>query len=153
MSTRDTAPSSATSQDSALEQQQANAPHTDAEMELRVVPMPADVNANGDIFGGWIMSQIDIAGALPAVRLSQGRVATVAVNGMTFKQPVQIGDVVSFYTRILRVGRTSITVEVDVWSDRYRANQRVHVTHATLTYVAIGSDGRPRLVQPQDSVA
>ena len=115
---------------------------------LRVVPMPSDVNSSGDIFGGWIMSQVDIAGAIPAMRLAKGRVATVAVNSFVFKQPVMIGDVVSFYADVSRVGRTSITVTVEVYAERGLERAVVKVTEATLTYVAVGSDRKPRPVQP-----
>jgi acyl-CoA thioesterase YciA len=114
---------------------------------LRVVPMPADSNQNGDIFGGWIMSQVDIAGGTVAHRLARGRVATVAVKEFTFKQPVQIGDVVSFYVDVERVGTTSITVTVEVYAERRPEDPEiVKVTEATLTYVAIDRDGRPRAV-------
>lgn len=113
---------------------------------LRVVPMPSDVNSSGDIFGGWIMSQVDIAGAIPAVREANGRVATVAVNSFVFRQPVLVGDVVSFYSEVARVGRTSITVDVEVYAERGLARQVVKVTEATLTYVAVGEDRRPRPV-------
>jgi acyl-CoA thioesterase YciA len=116
---------------------------------LRVVPMPSDVNSTGDIFGGWIMSQVDIAGAIPAVREANGRVATVAVNSFTFKQPVLVGDVVSFYSDVARVGRTSITVNVEVYAERGLAREVVKVTEATLTYVAVGEDRRPRPVHPE----
>lgn len=115
---------------------------------LRVVPMPSDVNSSGDIFGGWIMSQVDIAGAIPAIRLAKGRVATVAVNSFVFKQPVMIGDLVSFYAEVARVGRTSITVNVEVYAERGLERAVVKVTEATLTYVAVGSDRKPRPVQP-----
>jgi len=115
---------------------------------LRVVPMPSDVNYNGDVFGGWIMSQVDVAGGILAVRRAGGRVATVAVNSFVFKQPVLVGDVVSFYAAVVRTGRTSITVEVEVYAERHpqlqAALSEVKVTEATLTYVAIGSDRRPR---------
>jgi acyl-CoA thioesterase YciA len=117
---------------------------TDKEVALRVIPMPADANANGDIFGGWIMSQVDLAGSIPAHRRARGRIATVAVNQFVFKQPVQIGDVVSFYAAVKRVGRTSITVEVEVYSERDRGTKVVKVTEAELTYVAIGADRKPR---------
>jgi acyl-CoA thioesterase YciA len=117
---------------------------TDKELALRVIPMPADANANGDIFGGWIMSQVDLAGSIPAHRRAKGRIATVAVNQFVFKQPVQIGDVVSFYATIKRVGRTSITVDVEVYSERNRGTTVVKVTEAELTYVAIGADRKPR---------
>jgi acyl-CoA thioesterase YciA len=114
---------------------------------LRVVPMPADANHTGDIFGGWIMSQVDLAGAIPAVRLAQGRVATVAVNSFVFRQPVFVGDVVSFYAEVVKVGRTSITVDVEVYSQRLPSNEHcVKVTEATLTYVAVGDDRQPRVV-------
>jgi acyl-CoA thioesterase YciA len=114
---------------------------------LRVVPMPADANFHGDIFGGWIMSQVDIAGAIPASRRARGRVATVAVNSFVFKQPVLIGDVVSFFAKITRVGRTSITVEVEVYAERNPGREIiVKVTEASLTYVAVGLDRKPREV-------
>jgi acyl-CoA thioesterase YciA len=112
---------------------------------LRVVPMPADANHNGDIFGGWIMAQVDVAGGIVAGRLARGRVATVAVNSFVFKQPVQIGDVLSFYADKVRIGNTSVTINVEVYAERGRAETRVvKVTEATLTYVAIDRDGKPR---------
>jgi acyl-CoA thioesterase YciA len=116
------------------------------EPALRVVPMPSDANFNGDIFGGWIMAQVDIAGSIPAVRLAKGRVATVAVNSFVFKQPVLIGDLVSFYADIVRVGRTSITVDVEVYAQRKNLVEVVKVTEAALTYVALDERGRPRPV-------
>jgi acyl-CoA thioesterase YciA len=119
------------------------------EPALRVVPMPADANQNGDIFGGWIMSQVDVAGAVPAMRRARGRVKTVAVNEFVFKQPVSIGDLVSFYASIERVGRTSITVKVEVYAQRNPTDEMtVKVTEAMLTYVAVGTDGRPRELPP-----
>jgi acyl-CoA thioesterase YciA len=115
---------------------------------LRVVPMPADANHNGDIFGGWIMAQVDVAGGTVAGRMARGRVATVSVNSFVFKQPVQIGDVLSLYADVVRVGNTSITVNVEVYAERGRSESRVvKVTEATLTYVAIDAKGRPRPVQ------
>jgi acyl-CoA thioesterase YciA len=116
------------------------------EPTLRVVPMPSDANYTGDIFGGWIMSQVDIAGSIPAIELAKGRVATVAVNSFVFKQPVMIGDVVSFYARVVRVGRTSITVDVEVYARRRPVHEVVKVTEATLTYVAVDDQRRPRPV-------
>jgi len=114
---------------------------------LRVVPMPADSNQNGDIFGGWIMAQVDVAGGTVASRVARGRVATVSVNSFVFKQPVQIGDVLSLYAEVQRVGNTSITVDVQVFAERGRAEARVvKVTEAILTYVAIDAQGRPRPV-------
>jgi acyl-CoA thioesterase YciA len=119
------------------------------EVALRVVPMPSDANYTGDIFGGWIMSQVDIAGSIPALRLAQGRIATVAVNSFTFKQPVLIGDLVSFYADIVRVGRTSITVDVEVYAERRTMHEVVKVTEATLTYVAVDDERRPRPVKKE----
>jgi len=114
---------------------------------LRVVPMPADANQNGDIFGGWIMSQVDIAGGTAAGRVARGRVATVAVNSFVFKQPVHIGDVVSFYADIVRIGNTSVTVCVEVYAERRPSDPKVvKVTEATLTFVAIDPDGQPRQI-------
>jgi len=114
---------------------------------LRVVPMPADVNQHGDIFGGWIMSQVDIAGGVLAARRARGRVATVAVNSFTFKQPVLVGDLVTFYAEVVRVGRTSVTVDVEVYAQRNPTDVvTVKVTEASLTYVAVGADRRPRPV-------
>jgi acyl-CoA thioesterase YciA len=114
---------------------------------LRLVPMPTDTNYAGDVFGGWIMAQVDIAGSLPAIRRARGRVATVAVNSFVFKEPVLIGDLVSFYARIEKTGRTSITVSVEVYAQRNPDEEiTVKVTEASLTYVAVGTDRRPRLV-------
>jgi acyl-CoA thioesterase YciA len=117
----------------------------DKQPALRVVPMPADANQNGDIFGGWVMSQVDIAGSIPAARRARGRVATVAVNSFVFREPVLVGDVVSFYADITREGRTSITVAVEVYAQRNPTEVIcVKVTEASLTYVAVGVDRRPR---------
>ena len=114
---------------------------------LRVIPMPADANHTGDIFGGWIMSQVDLAGSIPAVRLAQGRVATVAVNSFVFRQPVFMGDVVSLYAEVVKVGRTSITVDVEVYAQRRPEKELcVKVTEATLTYVAVDDQRQPRVV-------
>ncbi len=119
---------------------------------LRVVPMPADLNQNGDVFGGWVMAQVDVAGAIPAMRRARGRVATVSVNSFLFKQPVSVGDIVSLYADIVRVGTTSITVKVEVYAERnYAAPIIVKVTEAELTYVAIDGDGMKRAVPPENS--
>jgi acyl-CoA thioesterase YciA len=119
----------------------------DKQPALRVMPMPADANQNGDIFGGWIMAQVDIAGGTVAGRIARGRVATVAVKEFAFKQPVQIGDLLSFYVDLERIGTTSITVTVEVYAERRPESPRVvKVTEATLTYVAIDASGRPRPV-------
>jgi acyl-CoA thioesterase YciA len=118
-----------------------------AEPVLRVMPMPSDVNPSGDVFGGWVMAQVDIAGAVPAMRLARGRVATVAVNSFLFKQPISVGDIVSFYAQIARVGNSSITVNVQVYAERNPANPIVvKVTEAQLTYVALNADGSKRIV-------
>jgi len=114
---------------------------------LRVVPMPADSNQNGDIFGGWIMAQVDVAGGIVAARIARGRVATVSVNSFVFKQPVQIGDVLSLYADVVRIGNTSITIDVQVFAERGREEAKVvKVTEAVLTYVAIDMKGKPRAV-------
>ena len=119
----------------------------DKQPALRVMPMPADANQNGDIFGGWIMAQVDIAGGTAAGRIARGRVATVAVKEFVFKQPVQVGDLLSFYVDVEKIGSTSITVTVEVYAERRPESPRVvKVTEATLTYVAIDSSGRPRAV-------
>ena len=119
----------------------------DKDPVLRVMPMPADVNMAGDIFGGWVMAQVDIAGAVPAMRRARGRIATVAVNEFLFKQPISVGDIVSFYAEVVRVGRSSITVEVQVYAQRNPAAPvTVKVTEAQLTYVALDKDGNKREV-------
>jgi acyl-CoA thioesterase YciA len=120
------------------------------DVTLRVVPMPADENQAGDIFGGWIMSQVDIAGSIAAVRVARGRVATVAVNSFQFKEPVLVGDLVSFYADVVRIGRTSITVNVEVYAQRRPEREEVvKVTEATLTFVALDEKRRPRVVSAQ----
>ena len=121
-----------------------------SELVLRVMPLPADVNGNGDIFGGWLMAQVDLAGAVLPSRIARGRIATVAVNQFIFKQPVSVGDLVSFYASVTRIGKTSITVHVQVLAERNPADlQVVKVTEANLTYVAIDANGKPRPV-PRD---
>ncbi len=121
------------------------------EPTIRVAAMPSDANYAGDIFGGWLMGQVDIAGSIPALHRARGRVATVAVNSFQFKQPVLVGDLVSFYTHIVKVGRTSITVNVEVYAQRNPARPIcVKVTEATLTYVAVGDDRKPRIVPPEE---
>ena len=119
----------------------------DKELVLRVMPLPADANANGDIFGGWIMAQVDLAGSVLPSRVAKGRIATVAVNEFVFKQPVSVGDLLSFYAKVLRVGRTSVTVQVEVYAERNPADLKVvKVTEANLTYVAIDAQGQPRAI-------
>ena len=120
----------------------------DMELVLKVIPMPADCNANGDIFGGWVMAQCDLAGSVIPARHARGRMATVAVNEFIFKQPVRVGDILSFYSKAVRIGRTSVTVLVEVFAERMRAQGAyVKVTQATFTYVAIDDNGRPRPIE------
>ena len=122
----------------------------DKELVLKVIPMPADCNANGDIFGGWVMAQVDLAGSVLPARHVRGRMATVAVNQFIFKQPVRIGDLLSFFASVTRIGTTSITVQVEVFAERMRSQgTSVKVTEASLTYVAIDDEGRPRKI-PRD---
>jgi acyl-CoA thioesterase YciA len=116
------------------------------EPAIRTVPMPADANAAGDIFGGWILSQMDIAGAVVAVERAKGRVATIAIEAMKFHRPVFIGDLVSCYANVARVGRTSITVHIETVVRRARHEDTLTVTEGTFTYVAVGEDGAPRPV-------
>jgi acyl-CoA thioesterase YciA len=117
---------------------------------LRLMTMPSDMNPNGDIFGGWVMSQVDIAGGVAAMRRARGRVTTVAVNAFQFKQPISIGDVVSFYTEVVKVGKTSVTLNVEVYAERnYFKPITVKVTEATLTYVAIDASGNKRDMPPE----
>ena len=122
------------------------------ELVLKVIPMPADTNGNGDIFGGWVMAQVDLAGAVLPARYVRGRMATVAVNQFVFKQPVRVGDILSFYSHVTRIGNTSITVKVEVFAERFKAQgQYVKVTEASLTYVAIDDEGRPTPI-PKDGL-
>jgi acyl-CoA thioesterase YciA len=119
------------------------------EPALRTIAMPADANANGDIFGGWVLSQMDLAGGSIAVQRARGRVATVAITGMSFHLPVFIGDEVSCYGTITKIGRSSITVHIESWARRHRTGERVKVTEGTFTYVALGDDRKPRKVPPE----
>jgi acyl-CoA thioesterase YciA len=123
-------------------------PPSDEELVLKVIPMPADCNANGDIFGGWVMAQVDLAGSVIPARYADGRMATVAVNEFIFKQPVRVGDILSFYSKLSRLGRTSMTVKVEVYAERFRAQGKyVKVTEASVTYVAIDDQGKPREIK------
>ena len=118
---------------------------TDPVLVLKVIPMPGDCNANGDIFGGWVMAQVDLAGSVLPARYTDGRMATVAVNEFIFKQPVRVGDILSFFSKVVRIGRTSITVKVEVFAERYRSQGTyIKVTEASVTYVAIDDNGKPR---------
>ena len=118
-------------------------------LTIRTLAMPADTNPAGDIFGGWVISQMDIAGGIAAYERAKGRVVTVAVDGMTFIAPVKVGDILCVYTTLERVGTTSITVAVEAWARRNRIDERVKVTEGTFVYVALGDDGRKRRVPPQ----
>ena len=121
---------------------------TDEQLVLKVIPLPKDVNGNGDIFGGWVMAQVDLAGAVIAAPVADGRMATVAVNEFIFKQPVRVGDILSFFGKLVRIGRTSITVKIEVYAEHFRAQGKyTKVTEASLTYVAIDDAGRPREVR------
>ena len=125
-----------------------------SDLVMRVMPLPADTNSNGDIFGGWLMAQVDMAGAVLPARIAKGRIATVAVNEFLFKQTVSVGDLLSFYARIERIGNTSVTVHVEVYAERNPADlQFVKVTEANLTYVAIDGNGRPRPIARDGAVA
>jgi acyl-CoA thioesterase YciA len=117
----------------------------DKELVMKVIPMPADVNANGDVFGGWVMAQVDLAGAVLPARHAQGRMATVAVKEFIFKQPVRVGDILSFFSEITRIGRTSITVKVSVEAERWGAGhgEKVKVTEAEVVLVAVDAQGHP----------
>jgi acyl-CoA thioesterase YciA len=119
----------------------------DEQLVLKVIPMPSDVNVNGDIFGGWVMAQVDMAGAVAAAPYASGRMATVAVNEFIFKQPVRVGDILSFFGKLVRLGRTSITVKIEVYAEHFLAQGKyTKVTEALLTYVAIDDNGKPREV-------
>ncbi|MDR0528350.1 MAG: acyl-CoA thioesterase [Zoogloeaceae bacterium] len=119
---------------------------------LRLVPMPKDENMFGDIFGGWIMANVDIAGGIAAMRHARGRVATVAVNSFQFHQPVSSGDVVSFYAKLLRTGKSSLTIAVEVFAERHPQRPvTVKVTEATLTYVALDAEGRKRDMRAENA--
>jgi acyl-CoA thioesterase YciA len=118
------------------------------DLTVRTIAMPSDTNANGDIFGGWVMSQMDQAGGIAGVERAQGRVVTVAVEAMTFIRPVAVGDVLCVYTQVDSVGRTSMKIHIEAWARRFQTRHREKVTDATFTFVAIDDDGKPRAVPP-----
>jgi acyl-CoA thioesterase YciA len=143
-------PMSDTPEASSVPHVQPTALPTDIELVMRVMPMPADANGNGAIFGGWIMAQVDLAGSVLPSRVAKGRITTVAVNEFIFKQPVSVGDLLSFYATVTRIGRTSVTVRVEVYAERNPKDLHVvKVTEANLTYVAIDNDGKPRAIPTQ----
>jgi acyl-CoA thioesterase YciA len=115
---------------------------------IRTVPHPADLNGNGDIFGGWVLSQMDVAGGALAARVAKGRVATVAITAMTFVQPIKVGDMVSIYGKVSKIGRTSITIDLETIVQRRNDTAEIQVTHGTYVFVAIDQDGKPRQVPP-----
>ncbi|MFI5018283.1 MAG: acyl-CoA thioesterase [Dongiales bacterium] len=126
-------------------------PPTDLVPAIRTIAMPADANSNGDIFGGWMMSQMDLAGGVAAVQRAQGRIVTVAVDAMTFHLPVNVGDLVSCYSQVTRVGRSSLTVKIDAWVQRRIGRHMERVTSGSFTYVAVDEKGRPRPVPPENT--
>ena len=123
------------------------------ELQIRLLAMPADTNPAGDIFGGWVMAQMDAAGGIAAATVAQGRVVTVAASTMIFIQPVKVGDVVCVYTQLRRVGRTSLTFDVEAWVLRQRIGDRVKVTQAEFTFVAVDENGKPRPVPQENAQA
>jgi len=126
-------------------------PPDNKELVMKVIPTPGDVNGNGDIFGGWVMAQVDLAGSILPARIGRGRMVTVAVNEFIFKQPVRVGDILSFYSSVQRTGRTSVTVDVHVYAERFADQGRyIKVTEALLTYVAIDAQGKPRPLAGQE---
>lgn len=121
-------------------------PEPRGELTVRLIAMPSDTNANGDIFGGWVLSQMDQAGGIAASERARGRVVTIAIDAMTFIRPVRVGDVLCVYTAVDRVGRTSMKVHIEAWARRFQTHHREKVTDATFTFVAVDDSGRPRLV-------
>jgi acyl-CoA thioesterase YciA len=119
---------------------------------IRTVPQPADMNGNGDIFGGWVLSQMDVAGGVLAAKIARGRVATVAIAAMTFVQPIKVGDVVSIYGKVARIGRSSITIDLETVVQRRHDSAEIRVTHGTFVFVAIDQEGRPRQVAQEACV-
>ena len=134
---------------SAREARRTESPEPRGVLTVRVSAMPADTNANGDIFGGWVISRMDQAGGIAAVERAQGRVVTIALDAMTFIRPVRVGDVLEVYTEVESIGRTSMKVHVEAWARRFRTSVHEKVTDATFTFVAIGDDGRPRPISPE----
>jgi acyl-CoA thioesterase YciA len=119
---------------------------------IRTVPQPADMNGNGDIFGGWVLSQMDVAGGALAARVAKGRVATVAITAMTFVEPIKVGDMVSIYGEVQKIGRTSITINLETVVQRRTGTTDIRVTHGTFVFVAIDEEGKPRAV-PREAMA
>ncbi len=120
------------------------------ELTVRVIAMPADTNANGDIFGGWVLSQMDAAGGIRGVERALGRVVTLKVDTMMFLKPVKVGDVLCVYTEVESIGRTSMKIHIEAWAKRFLTHVRVKVTDATFTFVAVDEDGKPRVIPPEE---
>jgi acyl-CoA thioesterase YciA len=126
------------------EQVDRSPPEPRGELTVRLIAMPADTNANGDIFGGWVLSQMDQAGGIAGVERAKGRVVTIAVEAMTFIRPVRVGDVLCVYTEVERVGRSSMRIHVEAWAQRFGVHLREKVTDGVFTFVAVDEAGRPR---------
>jgi acyl-CoA thioesterase YciA len=125
----------------------ADAAAPKGELSIRTLAMPSDTNQNGDIFGGWLLGQMDIAGNIFAYKVAKGRSVTIAVDGMVFHKPVYVGDVVSVYSNLIKIGHTSISVHVEAWVMRRNEDSLLHVTDGNFTYVAIDDNNRPRQIQ------
>lgn len=121
------------------------------DLTVRIIAMPADTNANGDIFGGWVMARMDEAGGIKGVERAQGRVVTVKVESMTFLKPMKVGDVLCVYTDVTRIGRTSMTMQIEAWAQRFQTRLMEKVTEATFTFVAVDDSGRPRPIPPVEA--
>jgi acyl-CoA thioesterase YciA len=134
--------------ETAREARRSENPEPRGVLTVRVSAMPADTNANGDIFGGWVLSRMDQAGGIAAVERAQGRVVTIALDAMTFIRPVRVGDVLEVYTEVESVGRTSMKIHIEAWAQRFQTHRRDKVTDATFTFVHVGDDGRPRPIPP-----
>jgi acyl-CoA thioesterase YciA len=127
-----------------------SAPGPQGTLTMRVIAMPADANAAGDVFGGWVMAQMDLAAGIRASERSAGRVVTAAINALSFKLPVKIGDTLELYTDVVKVGRSSMTIEVEAWAQRYLTRNKVKVTDADFVMVAVDTDGKPRAVPAEE---
>ena len=120
------------------------------ELVIQTLAMPSSTNANGDIFGGWILSQMDLAAGILAKRSAYGRAVTVAINGMSFIQAVHVGDLVTCYGHLVKIGRTSLTIDIEVWTEKFSNGEHAKVTEGTFTFVAVDEHGRPRVVSADD---
>ncbi len=129
---------------SARDQRRTEADAPRGELTVRTIAMPADTNANGDIFGGWVLSRMDQAGGIKGVERAQGRVVTIAIDAMTFIRPVRVGDVLEVFTEVGPIGRTSMKIHIEAWARRFQTRAREKVTEGTFTFVAISDDGKPR---------